>query len=134
MVQETVYSGMINSLGGVASGLIELRDIAQQILDLTEHVHESHWHGATHCVHERDKKGNIFLNSVDESAILTVEYNNRLDKDDNDLIFGWDFIIDKNDVNCPPSLRSFESIMISDGMKVPKKISWNEYQETLPWT
>jgi len=133
MAQDTVYSSMVNSLHRLLSEIIELRDTSRGVLDLTEHIHESHWHGATHCVHEYDKKGNIFHGAIDETSILMIEYNNRLDKDDNDLIFGWDFIIDKNDVNCPPGLRSFEEVMIMEGMKVPKKMKWEDYRMTLPW-
>jgi len=133
MSEQTIYSGMSNSVHIINATLIELRDLTKNIYDLTKHIHDSHWHGTTHCVEEFDNIGSAFVDVVDESSLLMNEFNNRLDKDGNELIFGFDFIIDKEDINCPPSLRSVESSLIYDNMDIPEKISWEKYKSTLPW-
>ncbi len=110
---------------------IEIRDYTYQMLELHEHVHYSHWHGRTHYadegVHVQD--GTVFIPPFqDEASILIAEYQNHIDRDDNGLIYGYDFVISDNDPHKPMSLRSLDFIMENNGDPIPSsKMSWSSY-------
>jgi hypothetical protein len=74
----------------------------------------------------------IFIPSYpDEAATLSSEYQNRTDKDGNDLVYGIDFIITSNDPEKPMMLRMVDEQMEDNGDPVPAvQMFWSDYLKT----
>lgn len=125
---------MSETLLRIESICTEIRDVMVNVLDLQEHLHDSHWHGITHFAEEgvNVENGHIFIPPIqDESSILIIEYQNKIDKDANGLIYGYDFIIDDDDPQKPMSLKMLEELMVANEDPIPSiKFKWQDYLQT----
>jgi len=116
---------------------ITIKDMMDSLIEIQDHVHSSHEHPKGHYAEQGVKVeyGTYFLAPrPDESAMLVNEYNNSLDKDDNGLIYGKDFIITDTDPKKPQILRGIELLMLNEGKELPEtEMMWDDYLETLPY-
>ena len=126
-------SQIITALGRVEAVCISIRDTMENMLQAQEHIHYSHWHGKTHYAEDgvNVEDGMIFIpDTPDESSILVGEYQNRIDKDENGLIYGIDFIITNEDPEKPMSLRSVDDQMLNNGDSPPSvQMRWADYMQ-----
>jgi len=130
-------SGIERALNKILKTLDDIKVILEDTFEVDLHVHDAHWHGKMHDSSVLSgEAGGIFIPTViDEVSFLLSELNNKLDKDENGLIFGIDFIINPADPMCPQLLRNIELLLTNDGQEVPSvKLSWFGYISTLPWS
>lgn len=110
----------------------------EQILEIQQHIHDCHWHPITHYAEQGVvdvPQGGLYLpQQPDEISLLMSESQSGMDKDDNNLVYCKDFVIDDNDPNKPKVLRDVELHFRYDGIKLPSKsMTWGSYLKTLPW-
>jgi len=121
----------------ISKTLDDIKIILDDTYEVSLHVHDAHWHAIMHesAVLSGEAGGMFVPPPVDEISFLLSELNNKLDKDENGMVFGLDFLIDADDPMCPTPLRNIERILKSNGQTVPStKLSWFGYVGTLPWS
>jgi len=138
-------SQMNSSMGNISESMALMNDslnsmyeTLQEILEIQKHVHDSHWHPMTHYAEQGTtgvEPGSLFVPyQPDEINLLMQESQSGLDKDNNNLVYLKDFIIDDNDSEKPPVLRDVEMHFRYDGITLPSKsMTWANYLKTLPW-
>jgi len=122
-------------LGQINTTLKSIKYDVDELIEVSLHIHDAHWHGKVH--HSEDlngESGRPFIPiPTDEVSFLLSEYNNKIDKDENGLVYGLDFIIDSKDPLCPQVLRHIENTL-TIAKEVPKvKMKWKDYLKTVPW-
>lgn len=138
-------SQMNSSMGDITSALTSVQtsmdtmmSALEKILEVQQHIHDSHHHPIAHYAEQGYvgvDKGNLFLPpQPDEIDLLIQESQAGYDKDENNLVYIKDFIIDDNDPEKPPVLRDVELHFRYDGISLPSKsMTWSSYLKTLPW-
>lgn len=137
-------SQMNTSMGGISSSMASMQTsmntmiaVLEQILEVQQHVHDSHWHPVAHYAEQGvdAPMGSLFMpTQPDEIDLLIQESQAGYDKDDNNLVYIKDFVIDDNDPDKPMVLRDIELHFRYDGIELPSKsMTWSSYLKTVPW-
>jgi len=105
------------------------------MMELISHIHDAHLHSKPHKCDELEgiSGGPYFVLPPDETSILMSEYNNLIDKDENGMVYGIDFIIDDTDESCPNVLREHQAHMSEDDKNGLTILSWDDYLQSCPW-
>jgi len=130
--------GISSSIGTIQTSMNTMMAVLTQILEVQQHIHDSHWHPVAHYAEQGTtgvELGNLFLpQQPDEIDLLLQESQAGYDKDDNNLVYIKDFVIDDNDPDKPMVLRDVELHFRYDGITLPSKsMTWSSYLKTLPW-
>jgi hypothetical protein len=130
------FSSIAPLIDQMSKSIDETRSVLEELIEISLHIHDSHWHGVVHTAEMLSgESGGAFIPiPSDEVSFLLSEFNNKLDKDDNGLVYGIDFLIDSQDPLCPQSLRYVEQTLIHEKKVLPTVLmNWDEYLKTVPW-
>lgn len=129
------FSSIAPLLSQMADNIEKTTNYLKELVDISSHLHDAHWHGVVHASDNIDiESGPPFVPiPSDEVSFLLSEFNNKLDKDDNGLVYGIDFLIDSKDPMCPQQLRYVEQIITSEDKELPNTLlNWEDYLKTAP--
>ena len=155
-IMRFAVSSVRNSMNNIASVANTFSDPAQRIAKYLRHLHYAHVHGCCHTYYQFGKSGGdenekscLFTprtqtkpcliyeqqqvedyKNLSPSQTLSLEYLQRQDKDNNGLIYGYDFIITPSDKDQPLQIR-YLTKRISGYLRIPM-LSWQTYLNTTP--
>ncbi len=122
----------------IKNNIIELNTISTNIFNYVDnHYHIEHCHGKCHSFKEDDnleilcqKNMPIYPIFIDPDTPLTAfsvlikEFEDWIDYDMNNLIFGKDFLFNYDDINVPLEIKRLQSNVKIYNISI---LTWNEY-------
>jgi hypothetical protein len=116
----------------IESTMAVVSNYINNLHDAVVHIHNSHLHTSSHRAEDgfdTTSGGRSVVGYQSLATTLIHEYHFNEDRDQNGLIYGYDFMIDEDDIKLPPIVLSLHNSF----KRLPKTImSWDSYRSTLP--